>query len=110
MGDAVTVFVCLACPEPAVEGGYYCAACLALGRTMRASAAGTRSVVQVVCPGCAGSSPAFTDVDRAACLHCFMVLDLTAVAAPAQRRPGGGAGGGSTERASRTVTTLLPGA
>lgn len=106
MGDAVTGFVCLACPEPAVEGGYYCAACLALGRTMRASAAGTRPVVQVVCPGCAGASPAFADVVRAACLHCHAVLDLTATATataiPAQAEAPGDP--------SVRVRTLLPGA
>ena len=36
-----------------------------------------RDVVHVDCPSCAERSPAFADVDRAACLHCFAVLDLT---------------------------------
>lgn len=83
--DVVTAFPCLACSQPAAPGAYYCPVCLALGRTMQAGTAGTRAVVQLTCPQCEEATPVFADVARAACLHCFAVLDLTgrALAAPA---------------------------
>lgn len=102
----MTAFPCLACPEVSAPGSYYCATCLAQGRTMRAAGPGPsgladsagsavaavlpvsaldRDVVHVDCPACAERSPAFADVDRASCLHCFAVLDLT----PARVRSAG---------------------
>jgi hypothetical protein len=77
--DAGTTFACLACSGPADPALFYCGSCREVGRLMRhvqqrVVDLDARPLVHVTCPGCHEQSPAYGDVDSAACLHCFELL------------------------------------